>query len=312
MFCPNCGNVLPEGSAFCNKCGYQLNAAPANQSSNQGNPPVNGKIVPPVQPNNSGNKKNKHGALKVIAAIVVLFFALGIAAAIFGGNSSSSSKNEKTASAASSAVSSAVQEATASAAAEVTTASAVTSETAAETTEKAAAAATSEAPKTKAYKKDLAAGNYTAGIDIPAGKYDCEGKSGTGNVSSDNMYMGGLNEIMGTDTSMGAQKSFKGCILDEGTVLSIGGNVVLHVSCKKADVSGMKPRGEDKSSKQSLAAGNYTAGDDFPAGIYDIIATGSAGNVSSDNMFEGGLNEIMGTSDDGMSISKFRNADLPV
>lgn len=30
MFCPQCGNQLPDGSAFCGKCGAQLGAAPAS------------------------------------------------------------------------------------------------------------------------------------------------------------------------------------------------------------------------------------------------------------------------------------------
>lgn len=37
--------------------------------------------------------------------------------------------------------------------------------------------------------------------------------------------------------------------------------------------------------------GNYVSGIHFNPGVYDIIATG-IGNVSSDNMFEGGVNMI--------------------
>ena len=35
MFCPNCGNQLPDGAAFCAKCGNQLrtNATPINTAS---------------------------------------------------------------------------------------------------------------------------------------------------------------------------------------------------------------------------------------------------------------------------------------
>ena len=29
MFCPKCGNQVPEGGRFCGKCGHQLGNAPA-------------------------------------------------------------------------------------------------------------------------------------------------------------------------------------------------------------------------------------------------------------------------------------------
>ena len=43
------------------------------------------------------------------------------------------------------------------------------------------------------YEIDLTAGNYTAGIDLPVGTYNLTATAGSGNVSSSNMYNGGLN-----------------------------------------------------------------------------------------------------------------------
>jgi len=43
-----------------------------------------------------------------------------------------------------------------------------------------------------------------------------------------------------------------------------------------------------------LSSGNYIAGTDFPAGTYDIVAISGGGNVQSSNMFNGGINAIMG------------------
>lgn len=55
-----------------------------------------------------------------------------------------------------------------------------------------------------------------------------------------------------------------------------------------------------------LSAGNYTAGKDIPIGIYNITATSGTGNVSSSNMFDGGLNEVMGQ--EGFGVTQFNNA----
>jgi DNA-directed RNA polymerase subunit RPC12/RpoP len=37
MNCPSCGAQLPDGSAFCNKCGYKINQAPAGTQQVSGN-----------------------------------------------------------------------------------------------------------------------------------------------------------------------------------------------------------------------------------------------------------------------------------
>ena len=50
--------------------------------------------------------------------------------------------------------------------------------------------------------------------------------SGCGNVSSDNLYDGGINEIMGVAESAPADlsiESFSNLVLEEGTVLSVDG-----------------------------------------------------------------------------------------
>ena len=40
MYCNNCGEKLPDGSAFCNSCGAKLNAAPDNENSNKNSDPA--------------------------------------------------------------------------------------------------------------------------------------------------------------------------------------------------------------------------------------------------------------------------------
>ena len=44
----------------------------------------------------------------------------------------------------------------------------------------------------------------------------------------------------------------------------------------------LKSRNQSITETVALGNGNFVAGDDFPSGIYDVIATGGTGNVSSD------------------------------
>lgn len=167
-----------------------------------------------------------------------------------------------------------------------------------------------EEAKTEHFEIDLTAGHYTAGIDIPAGIYNLTATSGTGNVNSSNMFDGGLNEVMGTPADDYTVETFNGVKLEENTTLSLTSSVVLHLVSENAAVSSMKARGASAAAPIDLTAGHYTAGTDFPAGTYNIVATGGSGNVNSDNMFDGGLNEIMGTENDGFSIQHFNNANF--
>jgi hypothetical protein len=169
------------------------------------------------------------------------------------------------------------------------------------------------APTTGHWEGDLGAGNYTAGKDIPYGTYNLTAASGSGNVSSSNMYAGGLNEVMGSDTSDGyTQNTFNGLQMTDGVVLSVGGTVIIHLSSDDAQISNITGRVVEAEVQTDLSAGNYTAGTDFPAGVYNIVATGSSGNVSSSNLYDGGLNEIMGTdTSDGMTVSQVNNVELP-
>lgn len=160
------------------------------------------------------------------------------------------------------------------------------------------------------YEVDLSAGNYTAGIDIPTGTYNLSATGGNGNVSSTNMYSGGLNEIMGNPTDEYSTDSFNGLKMDDGVVLTLGGTVTLHLTSENANVSGITARSATDSTPIDLGSGNYTCGTDFQPGTYNIVATGGNGNVSSDNMYEGGLNEIMGTTNDGFSITQYNNASF--
>lgn len=166
--------------------------------------------------------------------------------------------------------------------------------------------------KEEHFEVDLGAGNYTAGKDIPAGKYNFTAISGNGNVSSSNLFSGGLNTIMGYPVNDNyTDETYNGVSLDKGIVLSLSGNVVIHAVSENADTTKIEARVvPDDAQTIDLSSGNYTAGTDVPVGIYNVIATGSAGNVSSDNVFDGGINEIMGNDGSDYSISSFSNLVL--
>ena len=69
----------------------------------------------------------------------------------------------------------------------------------------------------------LTSGNYTAGKDFPAGTYTVEVETGTGNVSSSNMYDGGLNEVMSSTGEQDTVKSYKNAKFPSGTTLTVSG-----------------------------------------------------------------------------------------
>lgn len=175
----------------------------------------------------------------------------------------------------------------------------------------ATTAVTEETAQTSGpYKAELAAGHYTAGIDFPSGKYTLAAKSGSGNVSTSNIFTGGLNEVMSSPKSDYSIDVFNNAKLDDGVILSVGGSLILAINSDKANVSTIQPRNNTLTETIKLSSGNYVAGVDFPAGIYNIVAKEGSGNVNSSNMYEGGLNEVMGTESNGFNISEFKNASL--
>ena len=131
-------------------------------------------------------------------------------------------------------------------------------------------------------------------------------QSGYGNVNSSNMYSGGLNEIMGTEQS--AQKTFTGAKFDKDVTLSISGSLTLQISSDAADVQNLTTRKNTATKEYTFSSGNYTCGTDFEPGEYVITAASGYGNVNSDNMYDGGLNEVMGTTNGG--LSQFSNAEF--
>lgn len=169
-----------------------------------------------------------------------------------------------------------------------------------------------EEPKGEHFESDLSSGNYIAGKDLPAGTYNLTATGGSGNVSSSNMFDGGMNEVMGTPADEYTIETFNGLKLKDGDVLSLSGTIALHLVSDDALVSALKPREVSDTTPVDLQPGNYTAGTDFPSGYYNIVATGNSGNVNTigESLDEFYVNEILGIEEDGYTIHQFNNAHL--
>jgi hypothetical protein len=113
---------------------------------------------------------------------------------------------------------------------------------------------------------------------------------------------------MGTEKNDMNIDTFNNAKLDIGIVLSINGNLVLNLQTDQADTSKMIERNNTLTKTIPLSSGNYTAGKDFPAGVYDVIATKGSGNISSSNLYKGGLNEVMGIESNDFTIKEFKHA----
>lgn len=159
---------------------------------------------------------------------------------------------------------------------------------------------------------ELGSGYYTAGLDIPAGKYDIVAISGHGNVSSTNAFSGGISAIMGVDDGSGSyDQEYKNISLPKNAKLKVRGGVVVRISCEKPE-SGTSERNQEITETIELSNGNFVAGEDFPAGVYDIVAVSGGGNVSSSNSFSGGLIATIGVAgQNDWYEQEYKNIELP-
>ena len=159
----------------------------------------------------------------------------------------------------------------------------------------------------------LSNGHYTAGIDLPVGKCNLTAISGDGNVSSSNMFSGGINEMFGTDEANTGYYAgeFNGLKMDKGVVLNISSGVTIQLEYTK--ITGRYTgRSYDEENTITISNGNYDIGDDIPAGIYNVKAVSGDGNINSSNMFDGGINEMFGTDDNNTGYYSSAFANLPL
>ena len=86
MFCNNCGGEIPEGSAFCVKCGAKVNGAPATGQQTYAQQPYSqqpyGGQPPYGQP---PKKKSKAWIFIAVGAVLLLAIAAVLIFVVFGG-----------------------------------------------------------------------------------------------------------------------------------------------------------------------------------------------------------------------------------
>jgi hypothetical protein len=104
---------------------------------------------------------------------------------------------------------------------------------------------------------------------------------------------------------------FKNATFDDGVVLEVKNGVTIKIHSDKADAKPLKKRVQPNTETVTLTSGYYISGEDFPAGVYNIIATEGSGNVSSDNMFDKGINATMSTEKTDLYETNYKNIELP-
>ena len=158
---------------------------------------------------------------------------------------------------------------------------------------------------------DISAGNYTAGIDLPAGTCNVAALSGNGNLYSSNAT-GGINTLFGIDNADGTyMESFYGLHLPKYATLTVTSNLRVRLLFTATE-SGYTGRSYDETAAVTLGGGSYKAGSDFSAGTYKVKAETGSGSVYSSNSTGNGINEMIGIGDSsGAFNDQFLNAELP-
>lgn len=82
MFCPKCGNQIPDGSKFCPKCGSQLGQAPAPAAA-PATQPAASPYVAPVRAT-PGTDALKIGRIVAAAVAIIAFFLPIVSFGAFG------------------------------------------------------------------------------------------------------------------------------------------------------------------------------------------------------------------------------------
>lgn len=242
---------------FCPECGTP---APGSQSVNQSPVQQPAYQTPaPVQP----DKKKKGGCLKiglgVIAAIIIIVIIAQSCSKGSGGTSSSASS--------------------------IATSISTTS------------TASQTAAQQKAFSATLLPGYYEVGVDIPAGTYNFDIASGSGNVTDIN---DGVNLIMGTGSNDMYQKSYKNAELTNGSTLFLQ---QCSIKVASANVGTTQKRDNSSAKAATFSSGKYTVGKDFQSGYYDItLASGSGNVICMDNE----LNAIF-TKDKSLGVTTYKN-----
>lgn len=160
------------------------------------------------------------------------------------------------------------------------------------------------------YSKELSAGFYNVGIDIPAGIYDIAWVKGKGNFRTVREAEYGksytVDLLSDTDDPLGTQSLVNVDLSTPGNVIKIDSNLVVEIKSFSDVNTDLQPRDNSSAEHIYLTPGVYTSGIDFKPGVYTVGHIKDEGTVKSVDDPIDGIDEKFGT--DG--IAYFDNLSL--
>ena len=131
------------------------------------------------------------------------------------------------------------------------------------------------------YEKELTAGSYIIGIDIPAGTYNFVALKNKGTLDTGE---GGLYISLNVETEEDSSKDFKNAELIDNTTLIISGGLKVKITSQnKVNLNNANQRKAEEKASYKLKNGNFKANKDFDPGVYVIKAISGGGEVSASN-----------------------------
>lgn len=132
------------------------------------------------------------------------------------------------------------------------------------------------------FENVLEPGLYIGGIHVPEGRYDIYLEEGQGEACVDDyensIY---LWQFFGDEESNGDLKEWNDVRIYEGAVLEVSGDVRLLIVTENGQTSDMKGMSNPLKDEVALTQRRkLTAGEDFPAGVYDFQAVSDWTTIS--------------------------------
>lgn len=155
------------------------------------------------------------------------------------------------------------------------------------------------------YESDLTSGAYYVGFHIPEGVYNVTVNSGVGNI----LTKTGITSALGSASGVSYADSYNNLTLANGDVLTVTQSLNIKLSTQEAYYSTMQPYDNPATEPVELSAGSYVIGQDVPAGIYDMVATGDLVTVNTSDL---NVNASL-TNNETLAVSSaisYKNAEL--
>ncbi|MBS7007835.1 hypothetical protein [Anaerostipes sp.] len=171
----------------------------------------------------------------------------------------------------------------------------------------------------KRYSMDISSGRYVVGLDIPEGIYTM---TGTGNdislsVTNTEQYISIYERLTDRKTPGEDQyREVKNVRLYQGALIEVLNSGTIHCKTSNANLDKLRTPGENPLKKEVEVAGVMTAGKDFPAGTYDVIAVSAEGEFhytyEQDKDEEYGANVLwLSENSEEDEARKYVNLELP-